>query len=146
MEAWIVNTKDQAERFSEFVLQEEREGRTRIYEIQSPQRSNRQNAALHSCLRRLASELNSAGYGIPHPLKPELEIPWSEVSCKELLLRPIIDSLYNQTSTSKLTTSQLSEVMTIMLNRVAEITGVVCGFTLEEEKLLNGYKTDRQGS
>ena len=55
-------------------------------------------------------------------------------------MRPIIDSLYNQTSTSKLTTTQLSEAMTIMLNRVAEITGVVCGFTLEEEKLLNGYK------
>lgn len=144
MEAWIVSNKDQAERFSQFVLQEEREGRTRVYEIQQQTRSVRQNSSLHSCLRRLASELNSAGFGIPHPLKPELEIPWSESSCKELLLRPIIDSLYNETSTSKLTTTQLSEAMTIMLNRVAEITGVVCGFTLEEEKLLNGYKTNRE--
>ena len=54
-----------------------------------------------------------------------------------------MESMYNESHTSKLDTKQLSEVMSIMLNRVAEITGVVCGFTLEEEKLLNAYQADR---
>ena len=67
------------------------------------------------------------------------------MSAKELLLKPIMEAMYNVSHTSKLDTKQLSEVMGIMLNRVAEITGVVCGFTLEEEKLLNGYEADRQG-
>lgn len=141
MEAWTVTNKNQAEQLCLFVMESIEKRLT--YEIQHQTRSTAQNASLHSCLRRLSKELNSAGYGIPHPLKPELEIPWSEVSCKELLLKPIIESLYNKTNTSRLETKELSEAMTIMLNRVAEITGVVEGFTLEESRILNAYQTDR---
>jgi hypothetical protein len=69
---------------------------------------------------------------VAHPLKPELEIPYSESSVKELLLKPIISALYDVDSTSKLDTEQVSKAMGLMLNRVAELTGVVEEFILGE--------------
>ena len=67
-----------------------------------------------------------------HPLKPELEIPYTESSVKELLLKPIMKAMYDADSTSKLDTEQVGKVMGVMLNRVAELTGVVEEFILGE--------------
>ena len=136
MEAWTVTNKTQAEQMCRFVMDNVNKRIT--YEIQHQQRSKPQNAALHSCLRRLAKGLNSAGYGIAHPLKPELEIPYTEENCKELLLRPIIQAMYSKSSTASLTREEVSKSMDVLLNRISELTGVVEGFTLEESRLLNG--------
>ena len=135
MEAWVVTNKSQAEQLCQFVMENMEKRLT--YEIQREQRSKPQNAALHSCLRRLAKGLNNAGYGIAHPLKPDLEIPYTEENCKELLLRPIIQAMYSKSSTSSLTKEEVSKSMDILLNRISELTGVVEGFTLEESRLLN---------
>jgi hypothetical protein len=136
MEAWVVTTKNQAEQMCKHVMENIEKRLT--YEIHQQQRSKPQNAALHSCLRRLAKGLNNAGYGIAHPLKPELEIPYTEENCKELLLRPIIQAMYSKGSTSSLTKDEVSKSMDVLLNRISELTGVVEGFTLEESRLLNG--------
>ena len=135
MEAWVVTNKSQAEQLCQFVMENMEKRLT--YEIQREQRSKPQNAALHSCLRRLAKGLNNAGYGIAHPLKPDLEIPYTEENCKELLLRPIIQAMYSKSSTSSLTKEEVSKSMDVLLNRISELTGVVEGFTLEESRLLN---------
>jgi hypothetical protein len=135
MEAWHVTTKHEGEMLCKYVM-ENIEKRI-MYEIQQEQRSKPQNAALHSCLRRLAKGLNNAGFGIAHPLKPDLEIPYTEENCKELLLRPIIQAMYSKTSTASLTKEEVSKSMDVLLNRISELTGVVEGFTLAESKLLN---------
>ncbi len=136
MQAWIVTSKNQADEFCRFVTENVEKRLT--YEIQQEQRSKPQNSALHSCLRRLANGLNNAGYGIAHPLKPDLEIPYTEQNCKELLLRPIIEAMYSKSSTAALTKHEVSRSMDVLLNRISELTGVVEGFTLEESRLLNG--------
>lgn len=136
MEAWVVSSKHQAEMMIQFVRDNINKNLT--YEIQQETRSKPQNSALHCCLRRLATGLNNAGWGIPHPFKPDLEIPYTMENCKELLLKPIIQAMYSKDSTSSLTKSEVHESMNVLLNRVSELTGVVEGFTLEESRLLNG--------
>lgn len=136
MEAWLVTSKHQAEMLIQHVRDNINKNLT--YEIVQEQRSKPQNSALHCCLRRLAKGLNEAGYGIPHPLKPDLEIPYTMENCKELLLKPIIQAMYSKDSTSSLTKEEISKSMDVLLNRISELTGVVEGFTLEESKLLNG--------
>ena len=136
MEAWIVSNKHQAEMMSQYV--QENISKNLTYEIQQETRSKPQNSALHCCLRRLATGLNDAGWGIPHPLKPDLEIPYTMENCKELLLKPIIQAMYSKDSTSSLTKKEISDSMSVLLNRISELTGVVEGFTIEESRLLNG--------
>ena len=129
-EAWTVKDSDTLQHFVAYVTARHTQGIT--YSIQRPNRTSKQNNAIHASLRRLARSLNDAGYGVAHPLKPELEIPYTESSVKELLLKPIMQAMYGADSTSKLDTEQVGKVMGVMLNRVAELTGVVEEFILGE--------------
>ena len=129
-DAWTVKDSDTLQHFVAYVTARHTQGIT--YSIQRPNRTSKQNNAIHASLRRLASSLNDAGYGVAHPLKPELEIPYTESSVKELLLKPIMQAMYDADSTSKLDTEQVGKVMGVMLNRVAELTGVVEEFILGE--------------
>ena len=129
-EAWTVKDQDTLHHFVAYVTARHTQGIT--YSIQRPNRTSKQNNAIHASLRRLARSLNDAGYGVAHPLKPELEIPYTESSVKELLLKPIMQAMYDADSTSKLDTEQVGKVMGVMLNRVAELTGVVEEFILGE--------------
>ena len=129
-EMWRVNSEETLQHFVAIATGRWKQGIT--YKIIHPSRSAKQNAALHACFRRLSANLNDAGFGVPHPLKPELEIPWTETSVKELLLRPIIRAMYDKEATSQLTTDELSKAIGVMLNRVAELTGVVEEFVLGE--------------
>ena len=129
-EAWTVKDSDTLRHFVSYVTARHDQGIT--YSIQRPNRTSKQNNAIHASLRRLARSLNDAGYGVSHPLKPELEIPYTESSVKELLLKPIMQAMYDADSTSKLDTEQVGKVMGVMLNRVAELTGVVEEFILGE--------------
>lgn len=131
-ESWAVNNKDQAEFFCKYIREQANAGIPRIYEIQVGNRTNRQNRAAHLCLRRLAEALNDAGFGIPHPLNPDFQIPYTEESCKELLLRPVMKAMFNKESTTKLETKELSTCFDALLNRLAEVTGVVVHFPQEE--------------
>jgi len=129
-DAWTVKDSDTLQHFVAYVTARHTQGIT--YSIQRPNRTSKQNNAIHASLRRLARSLNDAGYGVAHPLKPELEIPYTESSVKELLLKPIMKAMYDADSTSKLDTEQVGKVMGVMLNRVAELTGVVEEFILGE--------------
>ena len=124
MERWLVDQKHKAEAFCKFVHKELEEGRPRFYSIVHANRTNRQNATVHLLFRRMATALNEAGFGISHPFKPDLEIPWSEHSVKELLYRPIITSYFKVEQSSALDTAQISESMEILVDAVNRNTGV----------------------
>ena len=124
MERWLVDQKHKAEAFCKFVHKELEEGRPRFYSIVHANRTNRQNATVHLLFRRMATALNEAGFEISHPFKPDLEIPWSEHSVKELLYRPIITSYFKVEQSSALDTAQISESMEILVDAVNRNTGV----------------------
>ena len=85
-EAWTVKDSDTLQHFVAYVTARHTQGIT--YSIQRPNRTGKQNNAIHACLRRLARSLNDAGYGVAHPLKPELEIPYSESSFNSFWKKP----------------------------------------------------------
>jgi hypothetical protein len=68
------------------------------------QRTLTQNACLHRYCREVAKDLREAGLDIEHTMK-HLEIPWTEVSVKELMAHTILAAMYpDVTSTADLTT------------------------------------------
>ena len=132
MERWLVDQKHKAEAFCKFVHKELEEGRPRFYTIVHANRTSRQNATVHLLFRRMATALNEAGFEISHPFKPELEIPWSEHSVKELLYRPIITSYFKVEQSSALDTTQISESMEILVDAVNRNTGILINIPSQE--------------
>jgi hypothetical protein len=123
-ETWTVKNKDTAKFFVAYVESQVEQGVDRVYTIRKADRTYRQNRTLHLLFRRMAKGLNEAGHEISHPFKPELEIPWSEHSVKELLYRPIITSYFKLERSSDLDAAQLSESMEILIDAVNRNTGV----------------------
>jgi desulfoferrodoxin (superoxide reductase-like protein) len=121
---WHINSEQSAKYLYEHVLRRLSEGREVFLSEKEGTRTTDQNSALHAVLRRLAEALNDAGQEMAHPFNPEFHIPWSEVSVKELLLRPIAIAKYDKASTTRLTRKELSEAVEILLGRIAELTGV----------------------
>ena len=119
-----INSEQSAKYLYEHVLRRLSEGREVFLSEKEGTRTTDQNSALHAVLRRLAEALNDAGQEMAHPFNPEFHIPWSEVSVKELLLRPIAIAKYDKASTTRLTRKELSEAVEILLGRIAELTGV----------------------
>lgn len=123
-ETWKVHDKNTCKFFVAYIEDQAEKGIDRVYKIQKADRTWRQNNTLHLLFRRMAKDLNDAGFEIPHPFKPDLEIPYSEESVKELLYKPIITMYFKVDRSTELTTEQLSESMTILVDAVNRNTGV----------------------
>jgi hypothetical protein len=131
-QTWTVKDSNTAKFFIAYIEDQVEQGVDRVYTIQKMDRTYRQNNALHLLFRNMASALNDAGFEISHPFKPDLEIPWSEHSVKDLLYRPIITSYFKVERSSLLNTEQLSESMDILVDAVNRNTGVHCPIPSQE--------------
>ena len=123
-ETWTVKDQNTCKFFVAYVEDQAEQGIDRVYKIQKADRTWRQNNTLHLLFRRMAEALNDAGFEIPHPFKPDLEIPYSEESVKELLYKPIITMYFKVDRSTDLDAEQLSESMTILVDAVNRNTGV----------------------
>lgn len=123
-ETWTVRDSNTCKFFVAYVEDQAEQGIDRVYKIQKADRTWRQNNTLHLLFRQMAKALNDAGFEIPHPFKPDLEIPYSEESVKELLYKPIITMYFKVGKSTDLDTEQLSESMTILVDAVNRNTGV----------------------
>ena len=117
---WIVDSKDKANFFIDFILKQWGDGKTILYYIKDTSRSDRQNNAMHLWFRQVAEELNDAGCWVKHPFSDTLEIPFTEVLVKEMLYKPIIKTMYDKSSTAKLTPIQLSEAAEVLMRWLSE--------------------------
>lgn len=117
---WLVDTKDKMNFFIAFVTTQFDDGKKILYAIKDTTRSDRQNNAMHLWFRQIASELNDAGYWVRHPFSDALEIPFTEVLVKETLYKPIIKSMYDKSSTGKLTAQELSEAAEVLIRWLSE--------------------------
>jgi hypothetical protein len=131
-QTWRVHDKNTASFFVTYINDQVEQGIDRVYTIQKMDRTYRQNNALHLLFRNMAKALNDAGFEISHPFKPDLEIPWSEESVKDLLYRPIITSYFKVERSSLLDTAQLSESMDILVDAVNRNTGVLVDIPSQE--------------
>ena len=131
-QTWRVTDKNTAKFFTTYIEDQVEQGIDRVYTIQKMDRTYRQNRTIHLLFRQMATALNDAGFEISHPFKPDLEIPWSEHSVKELLYRPIISSYFKIDRSSLLDTAQLSESMDILVDAVNRNTGVMVNIPSQE--------------
>ena len=95
-------------------------------------RTTLQNRSLHLYIRRLAEAMDEAGYDmrtvIQVPIHPTPE------NVKELMIKPIMNALYPEiTSTTELSTAQVSEVYETVNRATAERLGIGVHFPSEEE-------------
>ena len=131
-QTWTVKNKDTAKFFIAYIEDQVEQGIDRVYTIQKMDRTYRQNRTINLLFREMATALNDAGFEISHPFKPDLDIPWSEHSVKELLYRPIITSYFKVDRSSLLDTAQLSESMDILVDAVNRNTGVLVNIPSQE--------------
>jgi hypothetical protein len=127
-QTWTVSDKNTQDFFIAYIKDQVEQGVVRVYTIQKADRTFKQNNALHLLFTRLADGLNDAGFGIPHPMNSEMEMPYSQESVKTLLWTPIIQSIYSTTRSSHLDTEQLSHAAEVMIDAVNLSTGVYIPF------------------
>lgn len=108
-----------------------------------PQRTLRQNAALHTLFTHLAEELNLAGLDMKKALKPSIDIWWTPESVKEYLWRPIMKAQLNKESTTELTTVDIDKVFETINKHIGEKFGLVIDFP-SIESMMNQQRKENQ--
>lgn len=89
------------------------------------QRTTQQNKALHVGLTLLAKTLNDAGLDMKVILKPEVSIPWTKVSVKEYLFKPIMAAMMDKASTTELEKQgEIEQVWDTLFRHLGEKHGI----------------------
>jgi len=96
---------------------------TPITDKEYNQRTQRQNRALHKYFEFVADELNDAGLDMRTVLKPGIEIPWSKMSVKEYLWKPVMAIQLQKKSTVQMTTKDIDTIYDT-LNRFLALKGL----------------------
>lgn len=135
-ESWMVDDREKAKMFCQYVMGQAEEGIDRLYSVKRATRSVKQNNALHLLFREIANAMNDAGYTRPHPWG-KMEVPYSETAIKEMFYVPIIDKVYEKQRSSDLNTKELSESVEYLLDAVAQNTGIA----MQMPQLFNGQRT-----
>ena len=123
---WYVDTKEKADFFIAFIKDQFESGNLITYNIKEERRSDRQNAALHLWFRHIADELNNTGSYCRHPFNDDFEIPFTEVTVKELLFQPIIKATWDKSRTSDLEVKELSESSEALVRWLSANKGIYC--------------------
>lgn len=95
-------------------------------ELEKP-RTPQQNKSLHLWLTLLAESLNAAGYDMKVFFEAadfQVHLPWSPVSCKELLWRPSQRAMTGKESTTELSTVDPTIIHEALMRRISEVTGI----------------------
>ncbi len=93
-----------------------------------------QRKSMHLYCRMLSVALNDAGYDMKKVLKPEVDIPWSDISVKEYLWRPIQKALTGKVSTTKTETKDHPYVYEVLARHMSEKFGVFVAWPCKENK------------
>ena len=94
--------------------------------VQPKTRTNQQNKALHKWLTLLAIELNDAG--VEYDQIINFDIPLTMQLLKELLVRPVINKMYNKFSTTSLSTKEFSELVEVLQRAITNKFGICVEF------------------
>lgn len=87
-------------------------------------RTSKQNRALHLWYTQLAEALNEAGFDIRRTIKEDFDIPWSPLTVKEYLWRPIQKIYMKEHSTKRLKTKDIDVIYDIINREIGQRTGI----------------------
>jgi len=86
-------------------------------EKKTKQRTGQQNKALHLYCELLAETMNDAGYDqrlVMPKMKEGFLVPWTQESVKRVMWHSIQKTMFDEESTKKLTTEQVSDVYRVI--------------------------------
>lgn len=99
------------------------------------QRTRPQQNAIEVFCKALAEALNDAGYEMKAVMAVKTaDVPWNQERVKDLLWRPIQEAMYNETSTTKLETNQVSRVHQVLDRHIASNFGISISFPSRESQ------------
>jgi hypothetical protein len=96
-------------------------------------RTLQQNKALHKFFEMLSADLNYSGLDMKRTLKPSIDIPWTAITVKNYLWKPIQDAMLEKVSTTELTTKEVNSVYETLIRHLAEKFGITTPFPNIEE-------------
>ena len=97
-------------------------------------RTGLQNRSFHKYCTMLADALNESGQDMRATLKPEIEIPWTMESIKNIMFKPIIKAMFDVDSTKDLDSKQIGQAYEVLNRHTAEKLGVSVIWPHEEDK------------
>jgi hypothetical protein len=97
------------------------------------QRSLPQNAALHKYCEMLAKELNEAGFDMKKVLTKKPDIPWSMLTVKEHLWKPIQEAMTGKASTAQAEKKEYIEVYEVLNRHLSQKFGITVAWPCKEE-------------
>lgn len=101
------------------------------------QRTILQNRSLHLYFTKLAQALNDAGYTVQKTLRHDVDLPWSAVSVKELLWKPIQQAMTDKRSTTELDRVEPSQIYEVLNLHLGEKLHLHVPFPCEETQYGN---------
>ena len=113
----------ESEAFKMFI--EECEGKEVELMVLSGTRSDQQNRALHKFCSILAEILNDMGLDMRKVLKPTYFIPWTTISIKDHIWRPIQKVMYSKESTKELSKhEEITNIHKVIMRELGKEHGV----------------------
>ena len=92
-----------------------------------------QNSSLHQYCEWVAADLNARGLDMVKVLKPGVEIPWSKISVKQHIWRPVQEIHFGTASTKKLERPDLSIIYDVINRHLSNKFGVHVPFPSKSE-------------
>lgn len=91
--------------------------------------TDKQRRSFHKYLAMLAVALNDSGWDMRKVLAAKsVDVPWTTVSAKEVLWKPVLKAMTGKTSTTKQDTKDVSKVYEILNRHTSENLGVSVPF------------------
>lgn len=87
-------------------------------------RTSQQNRALHKWFDLLAEALNDAGFDIKTTIRQDMDIPWTALTIKELLWRPVQKVYLRKQSTTQMQTKDIDKIYDIINREIGQRTGI----------------------
>ena len=99
------------------------------------QRTDQQNKSIHLFCDLLAEALNDAGHTLNDKVVIKADIDFTKENVKEQIWKPVQQAMYpDKTSTTQLTTGEVSKVYEQINRFIAERAGVSVPFPSEDEQ------------
>ena len=125
MEKWTVKNTQQMEQFIAHVRELQSKHKEITFEWTTDStRTLTQNNALHLFLGKLAKALNDAGLDMRKVIKPGVDIPWTMVSAKDHLWRPIQKAMFGKESSAIATKAEYRQVYDTLNRHLSEKFGI----------------------
>ena len=77
-----------------------------------------QNASIHLWCEQIATELNKENFFIQNVIK--MNTKWSMIKVKELIFKPVVQSLYTKDSTTKLNKDEFEKIIDTLVRYMAQ--------------------------